>query len=120
MCLSSGNAKKYQYVHRLVLEAFVGACPEGLQTRHLDNDPRNNRLDNLCWGSSKENGEDKVLSGSLKGEKNPRARMTKEQVLLARKMKEEGATVQSIVNLLGLPYMPIYNAVTGKSWKHLP
>lgn len=37
-------------VHRLVLEAFVGPCPPGMECRHLDDDPRNNRLDNLAWG----------------------------------------------------------------------
>ena len=38
------------FIHRLVLEAFVGECPEGMKTRHLDGDPANNRLSNLKWG----------------------------------------------------------------------
>jgi hypothetical protein len=42
-------------VHRLVLEAFVGPCPEGMQGCHRDDDPANNRLDNLEWGTPKQN-----------------------------------------------------------------
>lgn len=43
-------------VSRLVLEAFVGSCPPGMQARHVnDPDARNNALDNLAWGTPLEN-----------------------------------------------------------------
>lgn len=48
-----------KYVHTMVLEAFVEPRPEGLQCRHLDGDPSNNRLENLAWGTSRENGQDR-------------------------------------------------------------
>ena len=47
-------------VHSLVLEAFVGPCPQGMEARHLDDDPTNNRLDNLIWGSRSENSGDAI------------------------------------------------------------
>lgn len=50
-------------VHRLVLEAFVGSG-NGLECRHLDGDPTNNRLDNLRWGTHAENMRDMVRHGS--------------------------------------------------------
>ena len=34
-------------VHRLVWEAFNGSIPEGYHVDHMDNNPSNNRLDNL-------------------------------------------------------------------------
>lgn len=46
------------FVHQLVLLAFVGPCPPGLECRHLDDNPRNNRIDNLAYGTHKENGSD--------------------------------------------------------------
>lgn len=47
-------------VHGVVLAAFVGPRPEGLQVRHFpDRDPANNRLDNLIYGTPKENMEDR-------------------------------------------------------------
>src|SRR5262245_52174442 len=51
-------------VHRLVLEAFMGPCPPGLQCRHLDGNRQNNRLDNLTWGSASDNEADKRHHGT--------------------------------------------------------
>lgn len=50
-------------VHSLVLEAFVGPCPPGMMARHLDDDPTNNSLGNLCWGTRSENSHDAVRNG---------------------------------------------------------
>lgn len=50
----------YLSVHRLVLETFVGPCPEGMEARHLDGDPNNNDLANLCWGTHLENMRDRA------------------------------------------------------------
>ena len=54
---------RHLYVHRLVLEAFVGPCPEGHVARHLDDDKENNHLSNLSWGSESENAHDKIRNG---------------------------------------------------------
>ena len=52
---SKGEEDKVtEAVHRLVLEAFVGPCPEGMCCRHFpDRDPSNNKLENLSWGTKK-------------------------------------------------------------------
>lgn len=69
--LSENNETKRFYVHQLVLLSFAGPCPLGMECRHLDGDPTNNHRDNLCWGTPKQNGEDKVRHGrSPKGRKN--------------------------------------------------
>jgi hypothetical protein len=59
---SDGTVKK-KSVHHLVLEAFVGPCPPGLQTLHRDDDKKNNRLDNLIWGTPKQNRADMHKNG---------------------------------------------------------
>lgn len=52
-------------VHRLVLEVFVGPCPEGMETRHLDGDPHRNWWpENLAWGTHTENMQDRVRHGT--------------------------------------------------------
>ncbi len=52
-------------VHRLVLLAFVGPCPEGMQCRHYpDPDPSNNHVGNIRWGTPKENAEDRKEHGT--------------------------------------------------------
>lgn len=51
------------YVHHLVLLAFVGPRPDGQLARHLDDDPANNRLTNLAYGTPSENNFDAVRNG---------------------------------------------------------
>lgn len=52
--------KKSYAVHRLVLEAFVGPCPPGMEARHiLVRDVTDNRLVNLAWGTRFENAQDR-------------------------------------------------------------
>ncbi|WP_074133292.1 NUMOD4 motif-containing HNH endonuclease [Mycolicibacterium houstonense] len=50
-------------IHRLVLLAFVGPCPDGHEALHFDDDPNNNRLHNLRWGSRSENSRDCIRNG---------------------------------------------------------
>lgn len=69
-------------VHRLVLLAFVGPLPDGLESRHLDDDKNNNRLANLCYGTGLENWADRIRNGKgIEGLKNPNSKLTAEQVL---------------------------------------
>jgi hypothetical protein len=53
--LGRGNRRQ---VHRLVLLAFVGPPPAGCETRHLNGDPADNRLDNLEWATHRRNMQD--------------------------------------------------------------
>jgi hypothetical protein len=47
-----GNMK----IHRLVCEAFYGLAPfKGAVVIHIDEDATNNRIENLRWGTQKEN-----------------------------------------------------------------
>lgn len=42
-------------VHRLVLFSFLKKQPRSLPVMHLDGDPLNNRLNNLCLGTKEDN-----------------------------------------------------------------
>ena len=46
--------KNYR-VHRIILEAFVGECPEGFECDHKDRNRSNNRVENLRWASRRDN-----------------------------------------------------------------
>ena len=48
-----------KYVHRLVLEAFVGPCPPGMEACHNNSNPADNRLSNLRWDTRQANHKDK-------------------------------------------------------------
>jgi hypothetical protein len=58
--LGYGAGGKKFNVHRLVLEAFVGPRPPGKQCRHINGDSLDNRLENLAWGTSKEDRDDRL------------------------------------------------------------
>jgi hypothetical protein len=51
-------------VHRLVLEAFVGPCPDGMECCHNDGDATNNRVENLRWDTRSENFLDRGRHGT--------------------------------------------------------
>src|SRR5215469_1648817 len=63
VALYKGGSRIPDYVHRLVLLAFTGPAPAGTECRHLDGNPRNNRLENLAWGTRSENSLDDVVHG---------------------------------------------------------
>ena len=49
----------FRLVHNLVLEAFVGPCPPGMEACHYpDHDKANNHLENLRWDTHAENMKD--------------------------------------------------------------
>lgn len=58
--LHEDGASRVFNVHTLVLEAFVGPCPQGMEARHADHNRKNCCLSNLSWGTSKENHEDMI------------------------------------------------------------
>jgi hypothetical protein len=58
--LGRGNTRT---VHSLALEAFAHPRRKGLECRHLDGNPANNKLENLAWGTRAENNRDKFAHG---------------------------------------------------------
>lgn len=42
-------------VHRLVVLAWLGPCPPGLEVLHLNHNPADNRIANLKYGTRSEN-----------------------------------------------------------------
>jgi hypothetical protein len=48
-----------QFVHALVLKAFVGPGPAGMEIRHLDGNEQNNCLSNLEYATRTRNSQDK-------------------------------------------------------------
>ena len=61
------KGKRHYKAHQLVLFAFVGPMPEGMECRHLNGNPSDNRADNLKWGTRKENIHDAMRHGKFYG-----------------------------------------------------
>jgi hypothetical protein len=58
-----GFPRRNAAIHQLVLEAFVGARPPGMEACHADDNKANNRLSNLRWDTRRENTLDRVRNG---------------------------------------------------------
>lgn len=54
---------KQRRVHHLVLEAFAGPRPPGEEGCHYDDEPANNWVENLSWGTRHKNMLDRVRNG---------------------------------------------------------
>lgn len=60
--LSKEGATKTTYTHHLVLLAFEGKRPDGMdEIRHLDGNKLNNDLSNLAYGTTKQNAADRKI-----------------------------------------------------------
>ena len=67
------NAKPHgKLTHRLVLEAYIGKCPEKMEACHYDGNPLNNNIKNLRWGYRWENARDTMRHGMENVEKRLR------------------------------------------------
>lgn len=121
------DGKSYnRKIHAMVLEAFVGARPtidgERACTRHLNGDPSDNRVENLAWGTMKENMADKKLHGTEnrpRGEKVNGAVFTDAQVAEFKERMAAGEWYRDIANEIDKPISSIYGIGVGKSWNHI-
>jgi len=101
-------------VHRMVLEAFVGPRPKGMQARHLDGTRDNNHIDNLCWGTKSENMMDKVTHGtSNRGARCANAKLTEKDVLAIR---AASGTQQEIGDKFGISQVQAGRIINRKVW----
>jgi hypothetical protein len=110
------------HVHRLVLETFVGPCPDGMQTRHLDGNPSNNLVSNLAWGTALENCKDRIRHGNQfkipprRGEQNNTSKLTEQHVLTILTSPETGRALAAKMNVTDTAVSLVR---TGKTWKHV-
>ena len=60
------NKSEQKYAHRLIAEAFISNPNNYPIVRHLNDDPSDNCIENLAWGTQKDNHNDAVLNGRYK------------------------------------------------------
>ena len=115
--LMSGGPGRPHFVHRLVLEAFVGPCQIGHETRHINNVRSDNSLSNLAWGTHAENEYDRATTGTvLRGESNANSRYTEDNI---KGIRDGRITRQEAHDLLGMSF-PNYHYIKNRTtWRHV-
>ena len=107
-------------VHILVLLAFVGPRPDGLECRHLDGDPANNHPSNLRWGTSKDNADDRRRHGTqTRGSAHGPAKLTGEKVAEVKRLLHGGVSQRGVAKAMGVGKSAIDRIATGVTWKHV-
>jgi hypothetical protein len=111
-------------VHRIVMHAFVGPCPEGYQVNHINGARTDNRLSNLEYVTPSENVRHSVdvLGNQLggHGEANSQAKLTEETVREIRRRWSTGRyTKKQIAHDLGLNRQHVTKIVNRICWTHV-
>lgn len=108
-----------RYVHDLVLRAFMGPRPIGMQACHNpDPNPLNNAITNLRWDTPSGNNQDKVHHGTRQsGENNPRAKLRADQVIEIRHLTQNGASFRDVAAKFNVTSTLIRLIVQRKCWK---
>lgn len=104
----------------LILETFVGPRPKGMQVRHFpDRTPQNCRLDNLRWGTRKQNMTDKLFHGTdARGTKSPNSKLKESDIPAIHKEYKKGKSVKSIANTYAVDIKTIYSVLRKESYKN--
>lgn len=96
--LVRGSDHVSKRVHRLVLETFVGSCPEGMETCHNNGVRTDNRLCNLRWDTRSNNSRDSVKHGTHVGCR----KLADATVRLIRRLAEQKVPQKQIAALFNI------------------
>lgn len=103
-------------IHCLVLLAFVGPRPEGLEICHADGDKSNNCLDNLRYDTHENNVfdtiqyNDGVFTNAL---------LTKDDVIKIRLLAKENVPIVKIVDQMNISYDTANSAINGSTYSYI-
>jgi len=102
----------------LVLMAFVGPRPSGLECCHGDGNQTNNRLSNLRWDTHASNEKDKIKNGTTnRGERNGRARLRSADVVRMKSLWAAGWRVCDIASKFNIYPSYVTRILTGWIWR---
>jgi protein gp37 len=101
------------FVHRLVLEAFVGPPPSPVsQGRHRDQNPTNNALANLRWGDQEANWDDSKRHGTYRRY----SKLTPDQAAEIKRCFAAGELAAALGRAFDISDTQARNIGTGKQW----
>jgi HNH endonuclease/NUMOD4 motif len=108
-----------RYIHHLILEAFVGPRPAGMECRHLDGNELHCNRSNLAWGTVRENAQDRARHGTQpRGERVYGAKLT--PCSISEIKSQLGIrSHREIGEMYGVGREAITKIANGRNWRHL-
>lgn len=108
-------------IHRLVMLAFVGPAPDGMEVCHGNGDPLDNRLENLRYDTRRANRADGLRLGEIPlGSSRPRAKLTEKKVSTMRMAVAAGLSQRDAAAQFGVHPMTVGKILRRERWKHVP
>lgn len=115
---SRNNKTHTFYLHRLLLDAFVGPCPDGCEALHGNGERLDNRIENLRWGTRAENVADAIRHGTATiGSKNKQAKLRQSDIGWIHDMKTLGFFSREIAPHFQVSATTINRVASGKTYK---
>ena len=112
--------RKIFNAHRLVLEAFVGPCPENMECRHLDGSRSNNWIGNLCWGTASENQRDRRRHGrGSEGSRSHWAKLSEADVIEIRRLRQLGVSRSCVARKFRVSISAVKKIAMRLIWTHI-
>lgn len=120
VCFRMDGRGHRKLLHHVVLNAFVSPRPPGLFGLHGNDDPSDNRLCNLRWGTREENMRDRDRNGgTANGERSGPSKLTELEVVRIRQLAASGMRQIDIAELFRCNDRNISAIVCGQTWKHV-
>ncbi len=118
--LAANGRKTYAGIHNLVLIAFVGQCPTGMECCHNDGSTSNNHVSNLRWDTHKANLADRIKHGTApRGEASCRATITEKTAKKIKTIARQGVSLGAIAARFGVSKDVVSAIKHNRSWKHI-
>lgn len=119
-----GDRREWQ-VHQLVLMAFVGPAPFGMECLHRNGDHTDNTPGNLRWGTRKENVADSIAHGTFSpltrsGSRHPLAKLSVEDVRCIRAEPYFPGVRRMLSAAFAVSPGQIRDIRNGKNWGKIP
>lgn len=122
LSLTVDGVTTYPSVHRLILEAFDGPCPDGMQCCHNDGDATNNHPDNLRWDTPKANAADAIRHGTHFrpiGSRHGFAKLVEADIHVIRGLSRKGWTFTRVAAKFDVNPSSVRGIIAGRHWKHV-
>lgn len=123
--LSLGGKRTNRKISNLVADAFLPPKSSTDQVlRHLNDDPTDNRIENLAWGTYSDNMADSMRNGNFRapgtrGSAHGMTKLTDEKVAAIRRQDADGVPHATIAIQHGIATGSVSKIVTGRTWGHI-